>query len=146
MLSEKQFAIVSALRKDARTPLALISRETGIPSSTVFDYYQQLQGSIILKHTPLLDYEKLGYPLRKKFLLRTKNRKELLAWLAEQPAVNNLSRSDSYDAVVEALFRNVAELERFKEELQHLQPYLSREIDLLETLREKEFMPSLPTA
>ena len=43
MLTEKHFAILAELRGDARMSLAVMSRKTGIPTSTVFDYFNELE-------------------------------------------------------------------------------------------------------
>lgn len=142
MLTEKHLAILGKLREDARVSLAEISRTTGIATSTVFDYYQQLVQKVIIKHTMLPDFKRLGYPLYKKFLVRTKNRSKTHTWLKEQEAVNNLYRVDTHDAFFDAYFADVAELEEFRESLQEeLQPQELREIDILEEIRHEAFMP-----
>jgi len=108
MLTEKHFAILTQLRKDARMSLARISRETGMATSTVFDHYQQLAAEAIIKHVALPDFARLGYPLRKRFLVRTKDRRATLDWLRAHPNVNDLARVDTHDALFEAYFRDVA--------------------------------------
>jgi len=147
-MTPKHLAIIQALRKDARATLADINRETGIPTSTLFDYYRQLAAEVILKHTTLLDFSALQYSIRKQFLLRAKERKEAFAWLRVRREVNNLVRLDSFDVSFDAYFRNVAEVEAFKEALERkLAPRQVREFDLLETLKEESFIPtSLPGA
>ena len=123
--------------------LAEISRKTGIATSTVFDYFNQLEKHVVLKHACLPDFKKLGFPLRKKFLVRTKDRKAALTWLKEHSAVNNLYRVDAYDAFVDALFPDVNALEDFKEELKRtLKPKELKEFDILEELKHEAFIPS----
>ncbi len=142
MLTEKHRAILSQLRHDARMSLAAISRRTGIPTSTVFDHYQELKGSVILRHAALPDFTRLGYPLRKRFLVKAKERGETLAWLKRHPAVNNLYRVDAYDAFFEAYFKDAAELETFREELRRgVKIRNLKEHDILEELKHEAFVP-----
>ena len=142
MLTSKHFAILTQLRNDARLSLAEVSRRTGIASSTVFDYYQDLFEEAVIKHAAMPDFKKLGYPLRKKFLVRGKQRDKVLAWLKNHGLVNNLYRVDGWDAYFDAYFTDANELETFRETLaQELQPRSLQELDVLEELKHEAFMP-----
>lgn len=142
MLTEKHFAILAALRQDARRSLAQVSRETGIASSTVFDYFSHLSEQAVLKFTTIPSFHQLGYPLHKKFLLKSRNRQRALEWLQQEPHVNNLYRVDGHDAFFEAFFADMQQLEEFKERMEEaLKPKRLQEFDILEVLKQESFVP-----
>ncbi len=145
MLTPKHYDLLRELRDDARLSLAEVSRRTGIASSTIFDYYQQLAKHAILRHVTIPDFASLGYPLHKKFLLQAKDRKASLAWLKAHSLINNLYRVDAWSAFFDAHFQNVNEFEIFKEEIQRsLKPQTLEEFDVLEELKHESFIPTSP--
>jgi len=142
MLTGKHLAILAKLREDARVSLAKVSRDTGLPNSTVFDYYEELKNGPILRHTTLPDFSRLGYPLRKKFIIRSNDRDGLFTFLRNHQNVNNLYRIDHAQALCEAYFSSIAEVETFKQELrQYVKPKELREFDVLEELKHEAFLP-----
>ena len=52
----KDLLIISCLRENSRNNLTNISKMTGIPISTIFDWLKKYEGSIIKKHTALLSF------------------------------------------------------------------------------------------
>ncbi len=141
MLTDNHFAILAKLREDSRMSLARIGRETGLPTSTVFDHYRDLQKRAIARHVTIPDFGRLGYPLRKRYLLRTADRKRTLAWLKGHPNVNDVYRVDSHDAFFEAYFSDVNAAEEFKASLrQELKPQELKEFDILEELKHEVFV------
>ena len=69
-LDEKGLLILSHFRSNARKNLTKISKQTGIPVSTIFDKLKMYESSIIKKHTALLDFQKLGYDIRVDFIVK----------------------------------------------------------------------------
>ncbi len=142
MLTDNHLAILAKLRSDARMSLAKIGRETGLPTSTVFDYYQDLLDGAIARHVTIPDFGRLGCPLRKRYLVRTADRKRTLAWLKSHPNVNDLYRVDSHDAFFEAYFPDVNAAETFRDSLkQALRPRELKEFDILEEIKHEGFAP-----
>ncbi len=141
MLTDKHLVVLAKLRCDARKSLASIGRETGIPTSTLFDYYQELKEEVILRHVAVPDFAKLGYPLRKRFFIRGDDRNALSSFLLEHRNVNVVSRIDHAHAFCEAFFKTQAEVETFKEELKRLKPKEVKEYDVLEELKHEAFTP-----
>ncbi|MBR9703170.1 Lrp/AsnC family transcriptional regulator [Candidatus Woesearchaeota archaeon] len=118
-LKERQ--LLAYFRKNARQTLTKISRQTGIPVSTIFDKLRKYEEEIITKHSSLLDFEKLGYMTRAQVFLRTtpENRKLLASMLSIHQNVNNVFRvNNGYDFAIEVIFRTVQELENFIEDLE----------------------------
>jgi len=142
MLTEKHLAILGKLREDARMSLARIGRETGLATSTVFDYYKRLRQEAIVRHVALPDFKRLGLALHKQFLVRSGDRKKALAWLKRHPTVNNLYRVDSHDAFFDAHFADANGYETFVEEVRRaLRPKELKAFDVLEELKHEAFVP-----
>lgn len=120
-LKLKERQLLAYFRKNARQTLTTISRQTGMPVSTIFDKLRKYEGSIIRKHASLLNFEELGYGARAKVFLKTpaENRKRLGSYLKVHPSVNNVYRiNNGYDYLIEAVFKTVQELEAFLEVLE----------------------------
>jgi len=76
-MKEKELLLLSHLRSNARKNLTNISKETGIPISTIFDKIRKYEGDVIKKFTSLLDFGKLGYDIRVSVMLKVdKNDRE----------------------------------------------------------------------
>jgi len=60
MLPEKDLLILKHLRNNARKTLTSISKETNIPTSTVFDRLRIHEKGIIKKYTSIIDIENLA--------------------------------------------------------------------------------------
>jgi len=121
MIKQADLKLISALRKNARESLTTISRNSRIPISTLFDRLKQQEGSIIMKHTTLLDFAKLGYNCRANLLLgvEREQRDKLISYLKAHPAINNLFKiNNGFDLMAEVVFNNVKELEEFYEEME----------------------------
>ena len=114
--------ILNFVRNNARTNLTTISRKTGIPVSTIFDRLRNQEGNTIKRFTALLDFTKLGYPVRVKIFLKasSKSRQDLRKFLLAHPNVNSLFRiNNGYDYSVDCAFKNMRESEDFMDELEH---------------------------
>ncbi|MBD3313517.1 hypothetical protein GF345_03675 [Candidatus Woesearchaeota archaeon] len=113
--------IISHLRDNARKNLTSISKATGIPISTIFDRIKRYDGSYIKRHTALLDFSKLGYDMRVNIVLKVpkENREALQEFLVKTEHINSMFRiNNGYDFLVDALFRNMKEVNDLMEELE----------------------------
>ncbi len=141
MLKEKDLEIIKHLRKNARKSLADISRETGVPISTVFDKLNRFEGSLINKHTTLLNFPALGYALKVNYLIKCKDREKVKDFLVNHKSVNTLSRiNNGSDFFVEAIFKDMNEMEEFSESLEDLGLYKSEKYHIIEELKKEDFM------
>ena len=114
LLTKKELLILTHLRADSRKSLAMISRETSIPISTIFDKVNKLGKSTITKYSPLLDFQKLGFGLRVNFVLKANDKKkqELNDFLLTNKNINSMLRlNNDFDFFVEAVFKDMKELE-----------------------------------
>ena len=118
MFGKKDILILSYLRQNARMTLTSLSKKTGIPISTLFDKLRQHEKDIILKHTALFDFSKLGYNTKANIVLRVdkKNRDSLKFFLGKHQNVNTIYRiTNGYDFMIEGIFKNIKDLEDFTE-------------------------------
>ncbi|MFH1174340.1 MAG: Lrp/AsnC ligand binding domain-containing protein [archaeon] len=117
----KDIQFIAELRKNARKSLTTISRKTQIPISTLFDRLKHHEKSFIIKHTTLLDFNKLGYGCVAMVVLKVdkEHRDAMRKALLAHDSVNSVYRiNNGYDYLLEAVFHNVKELEEFLEELE----------------------------
>ena len=120
-IPEKDRKILVELRRDARAQLTHISKQTGIPISTIFDRLRNKVGGVIKRHVALLDFETLGFTTRAHICLKcTKTtRQKTYNMLVNHHNINSLYKiNNGYDFLVEAIFRNIKEVEEFIERLE----------------------------
>jgi DNA-binding Lrp family transcriptional regulator len=113
--------IIRHLRRDARANLTSISRKTGIPVSTIFDKLKVFENGVVKRFTAIVDFTKLGYPIRAKIFLRADplHREALKHYLMAHDRVNNLFRiNNGFDYSAECLFETIKEAEEFIDTLE----------------------------
>ncbi|MFC1753810.1 Lrp/AsnC family transcriptional regulator [Thermoproteota archaeon] len=144
MNPEKDILLMSHLRQNARKNLTSISKETGIPVSTIFDKIRKYESSkLIKKHTALLDFSKLGYEVKVHIVLKVPKdkRDELKTYLLKEPLVNSVYRiNNGYDFMIEAFFRNIREVHDFTEGLERFKVKSPEEYFVLEEVKKEAFM------
>ena len=118
ILPPDESILLKALRANARTSYSRISRDTGIPISTVISKVRALIHKLDLRPVSLLRFPELHYYVRVCLALSCKDRTALLLMLDADPHVNTLLRlNGEMDFFVDALFRQMADLEAFLEEM-----------------------------
>lgn len=116
MLPKKDLLILSELRQNARETLTRISKNTGIPISTIFDKIRYYDGGIIKKHTTIIDFSKLGFNARANIMVRLDRdaREEAKKFLLNHHNINSVYKiSNGFDFLIEGIFRNVKDVEDF---------------------------------
>jgi len=145
MIKNSDLKLISYLRKNSRQTLTEISKKTRIPISTLYDKLKTHEQSVILKHTTLLDFAKLGFNCRANILLKAgkDEREKLGSYLKTHPAINNLYKiNNGYDFMAEGVFIHVKELEDFLETLEKsFALEETRTHYIIEDLKREEFMP-----
>jgi len=120
-LNVKDRIIISKLRENSRSKLTNISKETKIPISTLFDKLNEFQGGVIRKFGCILNFEKLGYPIKANIMIKVgvKDKETLQSHLEKSSAVNSLFKvNNGYNFIVEALFKDIKECEKYTEKLE----------------------------
>ena len=121
MEKDKEYQILSMLRKNARTSLTEMSKHTRIPVSTIYDRMKVYREGLITKHTAIIDFNKIGFHTRAAVLLKCSSlaKRPLKEHLMRHHAVNNFMKiNNGYDFFIEAVFKTIQELEEFMETLE----------------------------
>ena len=140
---EAYIPILQQLRQNARFTLTKMSKNTGIPVSTIFDRMKDFEEVYIDKHTSLINFKKLGYDLKVNFIIKVaKHQKEDLRRYLEQCGfINNLMKVNSgYDFLFEGIFRNMDELDFFEGKLEDFDIAEMQRHFILEDIKRESFM------
>ncbi|MFH1398861.1 MAG: Lrp/AsnC family transcriptional regulator [Candidatus Woesearchaeota archaeon] len=144
MISKKDLQILAHLRQNARQTLTHMSKKTSIPISTIYDRLKLHDGDLIQKHTCLLDFNKLGFSTRAFIMLRVDRacREEIRKHLVNHLNVNTVIKiNNNYDFLIEAVFRQIRELEDFLEKLEDKYKIKSKQVFyIIEDLKRESFM------
>ena len=130
MLERKDIQILSYLRNNARTSLTKMSRATHIPVSTIYDRLKLHEQGVILKHTALLDFGKLGFNARANIFLKVdkNSRDSVKEYLLKNQHVNSVYRiNNGWDFMVEAIFKNINDVEDFFESIENKHHILEKQ-------------------
>ncbi len=130
-MKKKDYKILTELRKNSRAQLKEISKNTSIPISTIYDRIKNSYGNVVKKHTAILNFELLGFNAKANICLKCnkKSKQELYSHLKRHPNVNSLYKiNNGYDYMVEAIFKNIKELEEFIENIEDVYGIKSKEV------------------
>ncbi|MGE0793045.1 MAG: Lrp/AsnC family transcriptional regulator [Candidatus Woesearchaeota archaeon] len=108
-LKKKDFEIIKHLRMNSRQTLTQISKKTHIPISTLYDKLRLYEKEAILKHTSIIDFDKLGYSTRTQIYLKTnlENRHKLQNFLLTHENINNMFLlTNDYDFCLDCVFED----------------------------------------
>jgi len=142
MKKNKDFEIIKHLRDDARVSLADISRNTGIPISTVFDKLNKFQNRLITRNVSLLNFQELGYALKVNYVIKCKDRDKMKGFLMQQKSINNLYRiNNGSDFFVESIFKDMNEMEEFSEKLEEFGVEKKDRYHVIEEIKREAFLP-----
>ncbi len=142
-METKEIQIMTHLRNNARESLTRMSRKTGIPVSTIYERLKKFENGIIKKHTCLLNFQQLGFDLRITLLLKAKADKkdELRVHIQKHPRVNTVMRiNNGFDFLVEAIFKNMAEVQEFLDQISRKGATKTEEYYVLEEITRENFL------
>ena len=143
-MKEVDYKIIAHLRRAARKPIPLISKDVGIPSSTIYEKIKRQYKGVFKKHITLVNFQDLGYHTIMHFAINCKEGYglELGKYLLEHPRINTLHRiSFGWDYLAEGIFRNLAEAEDFKALIKEkFNPKIIECFNVIEELKKEEFL------
>jgi DNA-binding Lrp family transcriptional regulator len=119
MLEKKQKEILHILRENPRISLSRIAKELNIDVREVYEKIKKLENSIITKYSPLLDFEKIGYPILVNYFIEAETKTEndiLKGFLLNNIHVNNLYKTRG-GYISELIFKDMKEFSDFNEML-----------------------------
>ena len=120
-MKQKDLLVLSHLRQNARIPLTILSKKTSIPVSTIFDRLRIYEEARIIRHTSLLNFDKLGYGVRASISLKVdhQDKEALHDFLKAHASVNSAYRiSNGFDYFVEAVFEQIKDLDSFLDSIE----------------------------
>ncbi len=139
-MKEKEVELLRHLRQNSRKPLSKISKETSIPTSTLFELLKKLENTVITKHTSLIDYSKLGYNLKINFAIKTQQKQQLKQFLMTHKNVNSLFSSiNDHDFYVECIFKDLMQVIEFREQLEQYNVKDIQETHIVEEIKKEGF-------
>lgn len=145
-MNQKDLIIISHLRQNSRESLTNMSKKTHIPVSTLYDKIKNHQHGLITKHTTLIDFGKLGFNTRAKIMIkvRKQDRKELKNYLMKCLNLNSVYKiNNGFDFLIEAVFRNIREMEDFMEEMDEKFTIKSKQVFyIVDDLKREGFLSS----
>lgn len=148
--NKKELLIISALRQDSRLSLTKMSRQTKIPVSTLHDKIRDYTGTLIRKHTSIVDFTKLGYNTRALVFLKSEReqRQALQEFLQTCKNVNNLAKiNNGYDFLVELVFEHIKDMEDFLETVEIKFKISTKETYyIIEEIKRESFLSSTKAA
>lgn len=140
-INDNNRLILKHLREDARKNFSEISRQTGIPVTTVFDNYQKLRNSeVITKHSSMIDFRKLGLFCRNFVFVKSRSKKELLSYLNSHNNVNSILKISTYDYFIDSVFPTMKEFYGFLDELRDFNIKKLEHHDVIEHIKKEEFL------
>lgn len=143
-LNKSDLLLIAHLRQNGRKKLTQLSKATGMAVSTIYDRMAFLNSCIIQRYLCLVDFVKLGFPIRATVVLKSNKpqREQLQKYLLRHPAVNNVKKiNNSYDFLIEVLFSDLKPFEEFLLRLQDDHGVNKLEVfHLIEELKQEAFL------
>ena len=142
-ISKKELQIISEFRMNARENLTRASRKLHIPVSTIYDKLKKYNGNLIIRHTAILDFKKLGFSIKVMMAFKSlkSNREDILRFLTTHHRVNTIYRvSNNSDFLIEVLFKDLKELNDFIERLETFTINDIQQYYVVEDLKKEEFL------
>jgi DNA-binding Lrp family transcriptional regulator len=137
MIKKKDVELLAQLRSAGRKKVTEISRELGIPPTTLYDRLSVLESSVGLRHTALVDFNRLGYlrTVHMGFKVGTDDRDAFESHIAKHPALNSLYRvNHGFDFLAHLVFRDANDMKEFLETVQR--GFDIREVQIFEVIDE----------
>lgn len=139
-MRKDDFEILRMLRNDARVKMTDVAREMNLPKTTVYDKYWRIKQTMITKHSALIDFKKLGNPMRINIAVLANEKEKLAGFLLNHHAVNSVSTVQGYDFFIDAIFPNMAEMHDFMEELGMFKVRKKNVHHIIEELKTEDFL------
>ncbi|MBW3010752.1 Lrp/AsnC family transcriptional regulator [Candidatus Woesearchaeota archaeon] len=120
MFKRKDVEILMYLRRNCREKLTNIAKILNRPASTVYEKMNNHNG-IIQKNVCLIDFKKLGFLTKVKFIIRVwkTDKDKVREFLSQHPNINSLYKiNNGFDFLAEGIFEHLRDVEDFREKLE----------------------------
>lgn len=143
-MKKTEKVLISNLRKNGSRNILKIAKDNQIPKSTIFDTLRNLEKKQIVKHKSLINFEKIGFPIKIMFWFKTtlQDKSRMKLHFKKNKNVNSFYHVDSdYDFHVESLFRNLNEAYYFMNNLmENFEIIEMKFFHVLETVKHENFL------
>ncbi len=143
-LSDSDIKLIARLRNNARSKITKLSRETGLPISTICERIKGPIAACITKYTCILKNEMLGFNSRATIILKVdkEQKREIGAFLEKHPNVNSLYKiNNGYDFLLDVIFRQMANLEEFIEQMERKYRIKHKEVYfIIDEIKQESFL------
>lgn len=143
-INNREKILLEGLRQDNDNDILSIAKNNNIPKSTMFNLYKKLEKNKILKKSVLVDFDKIGYPIKLFFLLKVsiKEKTKLRIYLRNNINVNSLYMLGSeFDFLIEGIFENFREAYEFELELSENFTILNKSVlNVIEDISKEAFL------
>lgn len=119
-ISRRELSLISHLRRDGRITLTSLSRQTGLPISTVYEKLKSFKSEGLVRITSLVDFAKLGFSARVMIAMKVERevREQFEEYLTKHFQVNTVLRiNNGFTFLVDFIFRDMREAEDFLEDM-----------------------------
>jgi len=120
-MNQKDLKIITYLRQDARMSLTKLSKKTRIPVSTLFDRLKANEEKLIVRHTTLLNFQKLGFDTRAHIVIKvnSNDRDNVREFLLRHQSINSVYRiNNGFDFMIEGVFKSFQDAQLFMDKLE----------------------------
>ncbi len=132
--------VLRALRANSRLSLSELSRDMKISLQTILASFRRAEKNAVMRYASLLEPRVMGYSIRVNFLLRAKDGRTR-ALLESHHSINNCSRlMDEGMFYIECFFRDMKELDVFRDSLIESGAKILDEAFVTEELKREGFM------
>ena len=142
-ISEKEISLIKILRENSREKILPLSKRLGIPKSTLFDALKRLQKEKIISPKTLVNFEKIGFPIKILLAIKTEySKRDILSnELKNHKNVNSVHIiNNGFDFLAECIFQNQKEEQDFLDELESKHTILEKNIyNIISDLKKEEF-------
>lgn len=122
MVNTKEQTILNYFREAGRDTLTNASKRIRIPVTTIYEVLKKHEGSIIQKHTALLNFRQLGYEGVITFVVKLplKQKENFRLFMMTNPHVNSIMKiNNGYHYLVECVFKTMHQAEVFIEMIEN---------------------------
>ena len=133
-MNPKKLKLLNSLRANSREKLTTVSKQTGVPISTLFDLLKDLQKTVISKNTVILDFSIMGLHSHAYIFLKVPldMREKLRIKLLADYNVNTVYKMNNcWDFVIETIHKNVRDLSIFIDSIEEKYCIENKEVHYL---------------
>jgi DNA-binding Lrp family transcriptional regulator/DNA-directed RNA polymerase subunit M/transcription elongation factor TFIIS len=137
----RELRLLAKLRENSRRSLTQLAIRVKMPLSSAFKIVLKLEREVITKYTALLDFARIGFPIKLGVFVSTHDRKKVSEYLSGCPYLNTLLRlSGDYDFYAELVFSEMCLCQDFLDDFMNNKDVRETMVHFLTDIRQEEFL------